>query len=96
MKKKVGRLGLIVGMAGFAVVVFVILPGSGCIEIKSQGFEKERIAMLKSIEELHKKDKQAALNGDIETLESLFTEDGILIPAEGQIIEGKEGLKDIL
>ena len=36
------------------------------------------------------------MNGDIETLESLFTEDGILIPAEGDIIEGKEGLKNML
>jgi uncharacterized protein (TIGR02246 family) len=52
--------------------------------------------MLKSIEELHKKDKQAALNGDIKTLSSLFTDDGILIPAVGDIIEGKEGLKNML
>jgi len=52
--------------------------------------------MLKSIEEFHKKDKQAAMSGDIETLESLFTEDGILIPAEGDIIECKEGLRNML
>ena len=51
--------------------------------------------MLKSIEELHEKDKQAAMNGDIETLESLFTDNGILIPAEGEIIEGKEGLRNM-
>jgi len=52
--------------------------------------------MLKSIEKLHKKDKQAAMNGDIEILLSLFTDDGIVIPAEGDIIEGKEGLKKML
>ena len=52
--------------------------------------------MLKSIEELHKKDKQASMNGDLETLLTLFTDDGILIPAEGDIIEGKEGLNNML
>ena len=52
--------------------------------------------MLKSIEELHKKDKQAAMNGDLETLLSLFTEDGIAIPAEGEIIEGKKALRNML
>jgi ketosteroid isomerase-like protein len=48
--------------------------------------------MLKSIEELHKKDKLASMNGDLETLLTLFTDDGIAIPAEGEIIEGKEAL----
>ena len=43
--------------------------------------------MLKSIEELHSKDKQAYMNGDFETLLTLFTDDGILIPPEGEIIE---------
>jgi uncharacterized protein (TIGR02246 family) len=52
--------------------------------------------MLKSIEELHKKDKLASMNGDLETLLTLFTDDGIAIPAEGEIIEGKEALRDIL
>jgi uncharacterized protein (TIGR02246 family) len=52
--------------------------------------------MLKSIEELHEKDKLASMNGDLETLFSLFTDDGILIPAEGDIIEGKEGLRNML
>jgi uncharacterized protein (TIGR02246 family) len=52
--------------------------------------------MLKSIEELHKKGKLASMNGDLETLFSLFTDDGILIPAEGDIIEGKEGLRNML
>ena len=52
--------------------------------------------MLKSIEELHKKDKLASMNGDLETLLSLFTDDGIAIPAEGEIIEGKEALREML
>lgn len=52
--------------------------------------------MLKSIEELHKKDKQASMNGDLETLLKLFTDDGILIPPEGEIIEGKEALRNML
>jgi len=52
--------------------------------------------MLKSIEELHKKDKLASMNGDLETLLTLFTDDGIAIPAEGEIIEGKEAFRDIL
>jgi len=50
----------------------------------------------KSIEELHKKDKRASMNGDLETLLSLFTDDGIAIPAEGEIIEGKEALRKML
>ena len=52
--------------------------------------------MLKSIEELHKKDKVASMNGDLEMLLTLFTDDGIAIPAEGKIIEGKEALRDLL
>jgi uncharacterized protein (TIGR02246 family) len=52
--------------------------------------------MLKTIEELHKKDKQASMNGDLETLLTLFTDDGILIPPEGEIIEGKEALRNML
>ena len=52
--------------------------------------------MLKSIEELHKKDKLASMNGDLETLLTLFTDDGILIPPEGEIIEGKEALRNML
>lgn len=52
--------------------------------------------MLKSIEELHKKDKQASMSGDLETLLTLFTDDGILIPPEGEIIEGKEALRNVL
>ena len=52
--------------------------------------------MLKSIEELHKKDKEASMNSDLETLLSLFTDDGIAIPAEGEIIEGKEALRNML
>jgi len=51
---------------------------------------------MKSIEELHKKDKLASMNGDLETLLSLFTDDGIAIPAEGEIIEGKEALRNML
>ena len=51
---------------------------------------------LKAIEELHKKDQVASLNGDVNTLLSLFTEDGIVIPAEGEILRGKDGLKKML
>ncbi len=46
---------------------------------------------LQSIEELHKKDKKAALDGDLETLLSLFTEDGVAIPASGEIVQGQDG-----
>lgn len=51
---------------------------------------------LAAIEELHQKDQLASLNGDLETLLSLFTEDGILIPPEGKIIQGREELKEML
>ncbi|MHC4537414.1 MAG: YybH family protein [Planctomycetota bacterium] len=52
--------------------------------------------MLKSIKELHNKDKLASMNGDLETLLSLFSDDGIVIPAEGDIIAGKEALRKML
>ncbi|MFB0555424.1 MAG: DUF4440 domain-containing protein [Phycisphaerae bacterium] len=58
------------------------------------------------LEEYQKKDKlnrigakvvrQASINRDLETLLSLFTEDGIAIPPEGEIIEGKEALRNML
>ena len=51
---------------------------------------------LEAIEELHKKDQMASLNGDIETLMSLFTEDGILIPPDREIVKGREELKRML
>ena len=51
---------------------------------------------LQAIQELHAKDKAASLQGDIRTLLSLFAEDGIVIPAEGEIIKRKEGLKKML
>jgi len=51
---------------------------------------------LQSIMELHKKDKQAALDGDLETLLSLFTDDGIAIPADGEIVQGKNELRKML
>jgi len=51
---------------------------------------------LQSIEELHKKDKNASLNGDLETLLSLFTEDGIAIPVSGEIVQGKDALRRML
>jgi len=39
-------------------------------------------ADLETIEELHQKDQQALLNGEIESLLSLLTNDRILIPAD--------------
>ena len=53
-------------------------------------------AALQSIEELHEKDKKAALDGDLATLLSLFTEDGIAIPASGEIVQGKDALRRML
>ena len=55
-----------------------------------------RDTALQSIEELHKKDKNASLNGDLATLLSLFTEDGIAIPASGEIVQGKQQLRRML
>ena len=52
--------------------------------------------LLQAINELHKKDKSASLAGDTETLLNLFTEDGIVIPYEGESVEGKEGLRKML
>ena len=51
---------------------------------------------LKAIEELHRKDQTASLNRDTETLISLFAEDGILIQADGRIIQGHKQLKEML
>ncbi len=51
---------------------------------------------LQSIKELHKKDKNASLKGDVETLLSLFTEDGIVIPDSGDIVQGKKNLRRML
>ena len=51
---------------------------------------------LEAIEELHKKDQLASLNGDIETLLSLFTEDGILILPDGKIIPSRKELREML
>jgi uncharacterized protein (TIGR02246 family) len=64
-----------------------------CVEDKNKNSED---LDLQAIQELHEKDKAASLQGDIGTLLSLFTEDGIVIPAEGEIIRGKEGLKKML
>lgn len=55
-----------------------------------------RDAALRSIEELHRKDTEASLKGDLETLLSLFTEDGIAIPASGEIVQGKTELRRML
>ncbi len=52
--------------------------------------------LLQAIDELHKKDKSASLAGDTEALLSLFTEGGIAIPHEGEIVEGKESLRRML
>jgi len=57
---------------------------------------KDEDTKLKAIQELHKKDKIASLAGDIETLLSLFTDDGIIIPDQGDIIQGKTNLKHFL
>lgn len=65
---------------------------SNCNEKKMNNKE----VLLKSIEELHEKDKNASLSGDIESLLSLFTEDGILIPEEGEIVKGKNNLRRML
>ncbi len=51
---------------------------------------------LAAIEELHRQDREAALKGDVETLLSLFTDDGIVIPSEGEIIKGKDALRKML
>ncbi|MEJ2627516.1 MAG: hypothetical protein P8078_03020 [bacterium] len=66
-----------------------------CTCVKDKNMNSENHA-LQAIQELHEKDKTASLQGDIKTLLSLFTEDGIVIPAEGGIIKGKEGLKKML
>jgi ketosteroid isomerase-like protein len=52
--------------------------------------------LLQAIDELHKKDKIASLSGDTETLLNLMTDDGIVIPHEGEIFEGKKGLRIML
>lgn len=52
--------------------------------------------LLQAIEELHIKDKHASLAGDSKALLNLFTEDGIVIPNEGAIVEGKESLRRML
>lgn len=64
-----------------------------CFNENDSNFVKHE---LDAIEELHKKDKMASLNGDIEELLSLFTDDGIVIPPEGEIIKGKENLRKML
>ncbi len=51
---------------------------------------------LRAIKELHEKDRQASLDGDLETLLSLFTEDGMAIPTDGEIVRGKDELRKML
>jgi uncharacterized protein (TIGR02246 family) len=78
------------------VLILCILCVISC-NINSKEYETDlENPMLKTIEELHKKDKQASMNGDLETLLTLFTDDGILIPPESEIIEGKEALRNML
>ena len=78
------------------VLILCILCVISCSRLGKEFETDLENSMLKSIEELHKKDKQASMNGDLETLISLFTDDGIAIPAEGDIIEGKEALRNML
>ena len=63
------------------------------IEKQSRNIENDALA---AIRELHEKDQKASLKGDVETLLSLFTDDGILIPASGDIVQGKEALRNML
>jgi len=57
---------------------------------------KNENKLLHAIGELHEKDKKASLAGDTEILLSLFTDDGILIPSDGEIVQGKKGLREML
>lgn len=78
------------------VFVLCVLCVISCNRYSKENEANLEKPMLKAIEELHIKDKQASMNSDMETLVSLFTDDGIAIPAQGDIIEGKEALRNML
>lgn len=81
-------------MENFIVVLLALtVIFCTCVENSHKNSED---AALKAIQELHKKDQAASLQGDAETLLSLFTDDGIVMPAEGEVIKGKEGLRKML
>jgi len=78
--------------------LLIILLAMGvifCVCADNNNKNAEEIA-LQAIQELHKKDQAASLEGDVETLLSLFTDDGVVIPAEGEVIKGKDGLRKML
>jgi uncharacterized protein (TIGR02246 family) len=50
----------------------------------------------KAIEQLHQTDKKASLRGDVKALLSLFCDDAIVIPASGELYDGKEQIRKMI
>ncbi len=53
------------------------------------GFEADR----KAIEDLHRRDMEAAKRGDYETLVSLWTDDAVMLPPNGHVVVGIETIR---
>lgn len=49
---------------------------------------------LAAIRELHQKDMEAAKAGDFETLRSLMTDDAVVIPPAGKVLQGKTAIDE--
>ena len=77
--------------------IFYLVICSSLLFINCAGDKmKNEDVFLQAIDRLHEKDKEASLANDTETLLSLFTDDGILIPSEGEVVQGKKGLREML
>lgn len=57
---------------------------------------REPAAEMAAIEELHRRDREAALRGDTSVLVDLATEDVVLLPPGSAPVEGKEAVAEML
>ena len=81
-------------------IVFIILPLFSCTSYDKPITKTMKKSLSKDdlieLERLHRKDKKAVIEGDIETLLSLCTEDIVLMPSEGPILKGKSAIRKML
>lgn len=76
----------------FQAAVFcllVILSFSGCRGLLTRREEADRAAINK----LHRVDQKASMAQDFETLLSLWTDDGVMLPPDGEAVMGREAIK---
>jgi uncharacterized protein (TIGR02246 family) len=81
-----------------AWVVAISLAQAGCHSAKQQTNQAGVAppADLEAINELHRRDMQASKTWDVETLASLWTDDIVSIPQDGQPLIGKEANRNSL